>query len=162
MNDTLNQRKQTERQRRVVRHRCQRCGAHGKGYYSPSGACRECNHRAKAPTPSQVRNLSEVERAWIGGLFEGEGCVGDYGRCRYSLRLTSTEIETISTVFRLVGQGTIVYRSRKRPLKDAWSWSISSARSIIHLGNQILPYLTSKQDQMEALVDRLTAIHGAN
>lgn len=68
----------------------------------------------------------------------------------------SSDVETIATVLRLVGAGTIYYRP-PRPnyrsphgrqafaTKDNWHWSLRYKVPIIDLLRQVRPYLTSKR-----------------
>lgn len=116
--------------------------------------CRSCNMRhrwaqrtgltAGKASPSRVRGLSEVEAAWLGALIEGEGHVYHDGRLGFTV--VSTEIETIATVLRLVGDGTIHYSNDSNPRhKEQWRWSLRNAASAVVLGDQIASFLTSKQ-----------------
>jgi len=109
--------------------------------------------------PATVRTLSPLEAAWFGGLFEGEGSIPQHGERRkrsgaITLELSSTEIETIATVLRLVGAGSIDYipaeRFARRGLphrKDQWRWRLHGRENCDSILRTILPFLTGKRER---------------
>lgn len=75
---------------------------------------------------------------------------------KYAVKSSSTEVETIATVLRLVGDGNVqTYQSPRPRHKRAWSWEMQSRRSILALLPQIIPYLTSKREVAEAMYAEL-------
>lgn len=102
----------------------------------------------------RCRELSTIEAAWIGGLFEGEGCITPHqvrnGRTTWELSLSSTDVETISTLLRVTGTGTITYKtveSMAIATKPQLRWTINGANDIKALLPQIIPFLLSKRER---------------
>lgn len=100
--------------------------------------------------PSYVRDLTEVEAAWIGAMIEGEG--GLYLTVRRphgALCVVNTEVETVATVLRLIGAGCIhmmppTPNGRQRTL--AWKWGTDRQRVIHDILRQVVPFLTGKKE----------------
>lgn len=121
--------------------------------------------RLKARLPSRVRDLSAVEAAWIGALIEGEGTIGHFSSGRttndgrairvWTIQVGSTEIETISTLLRLVGGGHVYYVPGRIGNKEAWMWGLKRINEIHSLLPQIMPYLTGKRDRAIELLSKL-------
>lgn len=101
-----------------------------------------------------MRVLSSVEAAWLGALVEGEGCVQITYRSKegrsdcWRVYVGSTEIETISTILRLVGDGKIycVFPT-KLARKILWKWQLSSKQAVHDFMCQLRPYLITKGDK---------------
>jgi hypothetical protein len=75
---------------------------------------------------------------------------------KFAVRSSSTEIETIATVLRLVGDGGVsTYQSPLPKHKRAWNWEMQNRLGIIDLIPQIIPYLTSKREIAEAMYAEL-------
>ena len=115
-----------------------------------------------APKASRVRHMLPVEAAWVGALLEGEGSLRlslnrKYGNSYPQLVVGVTDIETIATLFRLIGDGTIYYRAAGHQLrfpnaKPIWVWQLSNSPSVLALLPQVYPYLTSKRTNAELIL----------
>ena len=117
---------------------------------------------------STVRQLSEVEAAWLGAMVEGEGSIPlrrtPQGIIRPSaVTIYSSEVETIATCLRLIGDGLITYRPPRPDYisprgrqafakKDNWAWEVRNISSILALLPQILPFLTGKKESAELAI----------
>ena len=106
--------------------------------------------------------MSPEERAWVGAMIEGEGHIHIGRRQRGSLFgfviVTICDIETISTLLRLVGDGTVHMPRRRAPNHlQPWTWILSPMRSMADLLPQVIPYLTSKRVRAEELLVGLRA-----
>ena len=103
----------------------------------------------RRPLPCSIRLLSDVECAWIGAMIEGEGCLTHEPRKTsfgWRLIVCSTAVETIATLLRLVGAGTINARPSRYPhAKPQWVWSLNKQNDVRALLKNILPYLTDKK-----------------
>lgn len=96
------------------------------------------------PRANDVRQMSDVERAYIGGLIDTDGWVsvrhrprGQYADVRVGLG--NTEVEIISALLRLTGAGKVSYRipaNRKPYLR----WELGRHKSIAYLVEQCAPY----------------------
>lgn len=116
-----------------------------------------------------VRDMSEAEAAWVGAMIEGEGNLVHLdprknGRLSHGVEVVvhNTEVETIATCLRLVGDGTInvvlpqTHRMATMPL---WRWRTAKHESMKKILPQIIPFLTGKQEraqQLLGLLDRET------
>lgn len=97
--------------------------------------------------PSEVRQMSGEESAWVGALVEGEGSISSG-----QVAVVSTDVETISTLLRFVGGGGVYphqYNEDGKHLgkKIVWVWRLFRQASVRDLLRQISPWLTSKQDK---------------
>jgi len=90
--------------------------------------------------PCSVREMSDVEAAWVGAIIEGEGCVyyhknheADAGRWR--LTVANTDLEIISALLRLTGVGHVT-RQTKGTQKDVWYWSVNRVNDVAAIAAQ--------------------------
>ena len=90
-------------------------------------------------------------------MIEGEGTVGNYGH-GVSVRIVNTEIETIATILRFVGDGRVYCRLRQEGWRTAWAWSLASTLSLRRFLPQIIPWLTSKQDKAKELLVEVSRV----
>ncbi len=130
--------------------RCQSCALHYR-YRMGLGPS-----RLRA---SLVRQMTSVEAAWVGAMLEGEGSIAlPYGSNRIGIvTIYNTEVETIATCLRLVGDGGVQFR-RPRPSpkydskKPQWMWVLSGQLPIRDFLRQVVPYLTGKRDRAEGVL----------
>ncbi len=122
---------------------------------------------------STVRNLQPEEAAWIGAMIEADGSVSvridNRGYEDIDLHFYNSEVETVATMLRLVGEGNIYYRgkriSSKWPTagtKPQWAWSLQKKPSVRALLPQIIPYLTGKQDRAKLGLSMLQPVMGGS
>ena len=106
-----------------------------------------------------LRVMTDVEAAWVGAMIEGEGCIrmiGSIGNRLGRIRVTSTDVETISTLLRVTGAGTVRGRSISgSPLskKPQWEWEVHRVGEIPGLLMQVAPYLISKTAKAERVLN---------
>ena len=117
--------------------------------------------------PSQalqnVMKLSETEKAYLAGLFDGEGCVGYYSRgvskeVQYhsaSLHIAMTDPKAITWLMDKlsVGKVSIIAHSGRR--KTVYSWQVCRKAHVREILELIRPYLLTKADQVELLLKLL-------
>lgn len=101
-------------------------------------------------SPSAMRNMTAVERAWAGAFIDAEGSVlwvADRGSYAPRVSLESTDPEYISTLLRVTGIGTAHYRDRPSPLstRASWVWAVYRWRDVVALIDAILPYSIKAQ-----------------
>lgn len=117
-----------------------------------------------------LRNLSEVEIAWIAGLLEGEGSFGlgayhsghngNRGGVR-SLRITCgmTDLDTIKKLKKTIDGGHFNLEGRKDPRrieisKPLFVWQMSRRNDCIELLNLILPHMSARRSaKIQELLD---------
>ena len=142
--------------------RCRPCG-----YLLIGRSNRERAWRA----PSIVKSLTQAAAAWVGAMIEGEGSVfvgiDNRGYEDIDLHVYNSDVETIATMLRLVGDGNVYYRgsrlSSKWPgsgTKPQWAWSLQKKPSVRALLPQIIPFLTGKQDRARLALACLTPMAG--
>lgn len=104
--------------------------------------------------PATARDMSEVERAWVGAMLEGEGSTfihPDYRDSRPSftphIGIGNTEIEVISAIVRATGLGGVSSREKGSSLgsKRMWVWQTNAWNDVLALLPQLLPYSTKAQ-----------------
>ena len=95
-----------------------------------------------------IRNMVEVERAYVGAAIDTDGtaCLcGKYWR----ISVTNSELEIISALLRATGTGSVYLRPRENQTlnatKNCWMWSISKQADILVLARQCAPYSTKLQ-----------------
>jgi hypothetical protein len=104
--------------------------------------------------------MTELEAAWLAGLFDGEGSLnyelrayrGDHrnqtspGSWRVRVRMTMTHQATIDRVQALAGGGT-VYTFRTASGRQAWLWECS-CRLAREMLAAIEPYVITKRERV--------------
>ena len=103
----------------------------------------------------------DVDRAWVAGLFDGEGCVSIVinpdigGRAHHGLQCTiaMTSEETILKVQELFGGH--VYYKRQLLKKPVWTWRINSIKAIPFL-RSIRPFSVTKRLQIDIALEALS------
>ena len=106
-----------------------------------------------------MRQMSNIESAWVGAMIEGEGsvteCKSGNGQVYPRLVVYNTEVETISTILRLTGGGAVYYdgRNNQTHLKPCWRWCLTGTKKVVEVLEQIQPYLSGKQDEAKRLLD---------
>lgn len=109
--------------------------------------------------------MTELELAYIAGLFDGEGCFGfNKMKTKRSSRgyiyvgrfsIVNTNLEVLNWVKLMLGTGSIYRRDRT---KQGWKtcyelcWMANQAKQILP---QLIPYLRIKKAQAELLYEYL-------
>lgn len=122
----------------------------------------------------KCHQLSEIDKAYIAGFFDGEGCFTafttrkrggakksySYGTIYY-IQILVVEEEPIKWLKEITNVGYVFKRDRqKKGWQDLWGWRISCAPAC-EVIEQILPYLKIKRRQAEiflSLRDRVRAM----
>jgi hypothetical protein len=119
-----------------------------------------------------MRQMSEVEKAYIAGLMDGEGCIAivknsPKGRAisvsyRVTIVMNMTDAGQMDYCQRITGAGYITrHEVNTRPnCRDRWQWSLYKDETI-ELLREIYPYLILKKPQAALaleFVDKLTKV----
>ena len=110
-------------------------------------------------------NWTRENIAWAAGLFEGEGCVGVYGkpigargpRKSPAMKITMTDLDVLEKFQRIVGVGKVGGPRRhkgKEHHKAFWSWSCNGTEKIQALLAAFWPFLCSRRQAKAADVIR--------
>lgn len=101
--------------------------------------------------------LTEAERAYLAGLFDGEGTLGyyNYRRNRHEalVAITNTDPRVHRWIMEKVGYGSVRPVSQSRNRYIALNWRIASRPRVQDFLEAILPYLIIKKEQVECLLD---------
>lgn len=102
---------------------------------------------------------TETERAWLAGIFDGEGCIGLYAVStivrgkryhfwRVMLSVTNTNLVLLDRVREIVGVGQVSSNGRRLSAKHrpAHRWQ-ASAKLAVQVLVLIEPYLVAKREQ---------------
>jgi intein/homing endonuclease len=109
--------------------------------------------------------LEDVERAYIAGLFDGEGCPSVvyaqykkngrvYGSCKVILVISNQDKQVLKQVRLLFGKGGIYsqdkkgYNNEKRQ-KTSYDFRLSKPSEIIEFAELIRPYVRVKKADLE-------------
>lgn len=98
-----------------------------------------------------MKELSEVDKAWLAALIDGEGCIGigkDWSSYRVYVEVYNTYIPLLASIIDRTGFGYINIRKKWGPnnKKPMGMYSITN-RSAHELIEQVLPYLIAKKEQ---------------
>lgn len=101
----------------------------------------------------KARIMSEIETAWLSGVFDGEGCIVWANRRKTKpilvLQIGNTSRELIERVIEVTGCGRVTGgRPRKEGNAPFFGWGISSSNAIAVL-TQMHPYLIVKRARSE-------------
>lgn len=105
--------------------------------------------------------LTEPERAYLAGLFDGEGCVGYYkrrgNRNKYSyvsmVLITQSDFRLMLWLESKIGFGNITSRAGKKHFEYHWQTNKKSA--VVEFLEAIEPYLILKGEQARILLNHL-------
>lgn len=97
--------------------------------------------------------------AYTAGFFDGEGCLGDYGKSRYSARIAQGEAndggEILATLREQWGGLGSIHKYRKRHRDQEWhvfEWQIGGAWQIERFLAALAPHLRIKRAKAERLL----------
>lgn len=105
-----------------------------------------------------MRNMTDIETAWVGAMFEGEGSItlNRVGRGYLRLSLENTDVEIISALLRLTGLGHVSYRHpnlNKLARKPSYQWYLTRQDDVIALLTKIEPYCIKAQTRLASLLE---------
>lgn len=104
---------------------------------------------------SRVRNMSDVERAYIGMAIDTDGSVvveqpyRPAWTAHWRIRFDNTDVELISAVLRAVGAGSVSYKPASEGLirrhRDQWVWRLNRQKEVLDLAQQCAAYSVKLQ-----------------
>jgi hypothetical protein len=91
---------------------------------------------------------SDVERAWVAGLLDGDGCItmnpnGRLGR-KPCIAVDNTDVELLEELVRLYGGRLVAKKRTKEHHRQAWSWRVYGSDRIIEILSDVLPFMRCK------------------
>lgn len=108
-------------------------------------------------------NLTETEKAYLAGIFDGEGTVGYYfkGRSQYhaaSVAIYNSDPRIMMWIKDRIPFGAVV--TNKVGKHVAWAWMVTGKKPVYEFLTTIRPYLIIKADQADLLISLLDAEQG--
>lgn len=80
---------------------------------------------------------------WLAGLFEGDGCLYKGKQWGYNLNIGSVDFDVVDTARFVSGLGTVYHR--KMNGRDYHTWAVTRKTDVVHIANQLLPYLGERR-----------------
>ena len=104
--------------------------------------------------------LTETEKAYLAGIFDGEGSVGYYlkkktGYHRAQIAIYNSNPSIMQWLREKVGYGSI--STSKASKYTNWAWICNSKPQVIEILKSIQSYLIIKADQVDLLLEFLDA-----
>lgn len=136
-------------------------GGTGNGLRSKKYCSYVCAGVAGGKKPAVLaNNLTDLDRAYLAGMFDADGHVGIYGRntgpqgyARVRLDISNTNFELLGWIQEVTGIGSI---QRKQPLNERYkpggNW-ITSSEAAVSVLTQLLPYMRVKRDRAELAIE---------
>jgi hypothetical protein len=102
--------------------------------------------------------LSEPEKAYLAGIFDGEGTIGYYdfrNRHESTVMITNADPRLMSWLLERIGYGNVhtVKKAYHRRKHIVHHWRISNRPRVYEFLEAIVPYLIVKKDQAELLLN---------
>lgn len=99
-----------------------------------------------------VRQMDQIDIAWLAGIIEGEGCIGFYDAGpRITVNMTDRDI--IERCYDITGEGNVNFRPRANlNWKPTWTWVVGDHRGIARLLLAIYPLLGERRHEKVAEV----------
>jgi intein/homing endonuclease len=106
--------------------------------------------------------LTEAQKAYLAGLFDGEGCIGYYkrkgNRSKYSyvslVTISQTDFRPILWLHEKVGFGTVITKPGKKHVEH--QWTTNKRQYVYEFLEAIQPYLILKREQADLLLAHIT------
>ena len=103
--------------------------------------------------------MTEIEIAWLAGLFEGEGCITTAKKSNHSsgnqrfLVIKMTDEDVLRKAHRIAGVGKLYgpYRAVNNKVRDTshykpfWQWAVFARDEVLYIGNALLPHLGERR-----------------
>lgn len=94
----------------------------------------------------QPFDLSDVDAAWLAGLFEGEGCISYHGPSSVRLQIQMTDRDVIERVAAMTtGREPSSYQQRDGRSKRMWFWQVGWRPDVEELLTHMMPWLGDRR-----------------
>ena len=110
-----------------------------------------------------LNNLTEVDKAYLAGLIDGEGCISVYKvrnkQCKNgfsikcNLRINMVDAEAIDYFHKKIGIGSVHRIIKGGNRRQQKLWSINSGSQVSAVLKEILPYLKIKVKHAQNLLE---------
>lgn len=126
--------------------------------------CKYCRMIEKSLEETHIEPMTDLQAAWLAGLFEGEGWITHTRNgkiaTRWQVGISMTDQDVIERVLEITGCGHITDHDRGKVLpgrKTVYRWCVSSKAEMIFIINSILPLLSSRR--RSRALEALASIH---
>ena len=102
-------------------------------------------------TKFKPSKLSEIEKSYIAGLFDGEGCLYRQKSKMWSLCIANTNLKVIKWIYRKIKGGAIYkkYKLYKNSKHRTLYWSLNKQQAIYWFLQQIYSYSIIKKPKIK-------------
>ena len=103
-------------------------------------------------------DLTDVDKAWIAGIFEGEGCISIHSVKYIRISIYNNDLTMLTEIQNMIGDDVYVHE-RKHKRKDSWAIShqlqIQKRSTIMSFLEHIYPFVRSeyKRNQISSTVN---------
>ena len=115
-----------------------------------------CSRNCANAGMKKPRTMSESERGWFSGIFDGEGSIIEIKPPKKGWRITvgNTNKELLDKITEVVGIGNVSTNPNPKNPKHAqsWCWQINGANAYLIL-KQILPWLIVKREKAKKVLE---------
>jgi hypothetical protein len=133
-------------------------GGTGRPKYKQKYCSGECQAVGQTYQP-KPRTMSELEVAWLAGLFDGEGSIILKKRSRPNslssrITITNTFYPLLERVIEVTGTGKLYEMTRYKPDPSharSWNWQCNGSNARLVL-EQLLPWLIVKKERAEIIL----------
>ncbi len=112
--------------------------------------------------------LTEIEKSYLAGIFDGEGCIGYYARTFKSnknqspvhsvwIAVANTDFGLLKWLEARIYLGRIRMKPASGNRRLAWELQIKNKKQAIEFLTEIQPYLVIKRVQADVLLSHLNA-----
>lgn len=94
--------------------------------------------------------MTDIETAWIAGLFEGEGTITIYQKRpthspSVSIRIEMVDKDVLEKVQRIVGGKTKLLNRSRENCKPTYRWSLDSREHSLEFLQRVFPHLGERR-----------------
>jgi hypothetical protein len=102
--------------------------------------------------------MSELQAAYLAGLFEGEGCIEKRYLHSVCINIGSTDLDVITKVHEMTGVGHLRKAQTLPSGRNFYVWRVSKAADAAEIINAMLPYLGERRTcRAKEMLERLAA-----
>lgn len=118
-----------------------------------------CSRKCRAAGDRLPNKMSEINKAWLAGLLDGEGTIVFYQSPSnhevYRISIGNTFRKLIDKIFEVSGIGKITtYKSRNPKHNQVWYWNVCGENAKLLL-KQMLPYLIVKKEKALKIINQI-------
>jgi hypothetical protein len=99
--------------------------------------------------------MTPVERGWVAGIVEGEGCFVKGSKPCGRLRVAMTDLDVVQRLQDTTGIGLVHDRGRRQAHhKQVWDWTVLRRENMCNLATEIAPLLLQRRREAMSFIFR--------